>query len=148
MKSPDSLWWDIIIRFSQQSRCLSRQVGAIIVKDSCMIAEGWNSPPKGSCARDCTRLRCIGSGEAGSAKEEMLCVHAEANAIASCAKRGTATEGSSIYTTTFPCMSCTQLIISAGIKEVAYIEDYANNVGRDLLYNANICIRKLTKENE
>lgn len=47
-------------------------------------------------------------------------VHAEANAIAQAAKHGVETDGSKIYVTLEPCLSCLKLIISAGIKEISY----------------------------
>lgn len=146
MMASNSLWFDIVTRFSKQSRCKSRQVGAIVVKDDCMIAEGWNSPPKGSCVENCARPKCNGIGTSGSNLKEALCVHAEANAIANCSKRGVITDGAILYATNFPCVECCKLIISAGIKEVAYIHDYPNDIGRLLFYNANVSVRELERD--
>ena len=58
-------------------------------------------------------------------------VHAEANAIAQAAKHGIPTEGSSIYVTLEPCLSCLKLIISAGIHEVFFETGF--NSGNSLL---------------
>ena len=58
MKDPKKLWMDICLRFALQSRCKSRQVGAILIKDDALLAEGWNSAPKGSVTEDCPRMKC------------------------------------------------------------------------------------------
>lgn len=51
-------------------------------------------------------------------------VHAEMEALASCARRGIATKGQTLYSTTFPCHNCARHIVGFGIKEVVYIEPY------------------------
>jgi len=65
------------------------------------------------------------------------CVHAEQAAILNAARSGTATQGATLYTTTFPCHECTKLIIGAGVVEVVYIEPYpkslASRLFRDII---------------
>lgn len=51
-------------------------------------------------------------------------VHAEMDALMSCARIGVSTRGGTIYCTTFPCHNCAKHIISAGIKRVVFIEPY------------------------
>ncbi|MHB8792893.1 MAG: anti-phage dCTP deaminase [Thermoleophilia bacterium] len=51
-------------------------------------------------------------------------VHAEMEAILSCARNNISTRNATLYTTTFPCHNCAKHIIAAGIKEVVYIEPY------------------------
>jgi len=51
-------------------------------------------------------------------------VHAEMDALLSCARTGTSTQGAMIYCTTFPCHNCAKHIVSAGITQVVYIEPY------------------------
>lgn len=51
-------------------------------------------------------------------------VHAEMEAILSCARSQVSTQDSSIYCTTFPCHNCAKHIIAAGIKRVVYVEPY------------------------
>lgn len=48
-------------------------------------------------------------------------IHAEAWALAAAGERA---RGGTIYTTTFPCMQCSEKIIQAGIKTVWYTEAY------------------------
>ena len=63
-------------------------------------------------------------------------IHGEVNCIIQAAIHGTSIKGeTTLYTTTFPCMSCLKLIINAGIKKVVYKEGYnmENKVKEELL---------------
>lgn len=51
-------------------------------------------------------------------------VHAEMEALLSCARRGIPTVDATIYCTTLPCHNCAKHIIAAGIGKVVFIEPY------------------------
>lgn len=51
-------------------------------------------------------------------------VHAEMDAITSCARMGISIKGATLYCTTFPCHNCAKHIIASGIKRVVYVEPY------------------------
>lgn len=139
MDNAIQLWIDLVKRFSKQSRCKSRQVGAIIVKDNFLIAEGWNSAPSGSTTKDCTRPNCTTkSGMSGACLQQAICVHAEANAIANCAKRGVSTDGASLFCSCLPCAECAKIIIGAGIKNVYYIDHYNSDLSVMMFKNAKV----------
>lgn len=59
-------------------------------------------------------------------------VHAEMEAILSCARKGISTVGRTLYTTTFPCHNCARHIIGAGISKVVYIEPYPKSKAKEL----------------
>jgi deoxycytidylate deaminase len=59
-------------------------------------------------------------------------VHAEMEAILSCARKGISTVGRVLYTTTFPCHNCARHIIGAGIAKVVYIEPYPKSKAKEL----------------
>ncbi len=59
-------------------------------------------------------------------------VHAEMDAILSCARSGTSPMRGTLFTTTFPCHNCTRHIISAGIRRVVYIEPYPKSLASKL----------------
>lgn len=59
-------------------------------------------------------------------------VHAEMQAILTATRNGLSTRNSTMYTTTFPCHNCTKHIVSAGIKEVIYVEPYPKSLAYDL----------------
>ncbi len=75
-------------------------------------------------------------------------VHAEMEALLSCARIGVSTVGATLYCTTFPCHNCAKHIIDAGIKRVVYVEPYPKSKALDL-YNDSIELRtNLEKEND
>ena len=138
MKDPRSLWFDISHRFAEQSRCKTRQVGCIIVRDGHLIGEGWNGAPEGSSCEHCPRCRG-GAVPTGAALDRAICTHAEANAIGYCSRRGVATQGADMYLTTSPCMECAKLIVASGIKNVYCFSLYAGfDEVRGILERANI----------
>jgi YD repeat-containing protein len=51
-------------------------------------------------------------------------VHAEMEALLSCARKGVSTRGATLYSTTFPCHNCAKHIIAAGIERVVFVEPY------------------------
>lgn len=51
-------------------------------------------------------------------------VHAEMEALLSCARNGISCTGATLYSTTYPCHNCAKHIVAAGIHEVRYIEPY------------------------
>ncbi len=58
-------------------------------------------------------------------------VHAEMEALLSCARSNTSTAGATLYSTTFPCHNCAKHIIAAGIQRVVYIEPYLKSKAGD-----------------
>lgn len=58
-------------------------------------------------------------------------VHAEMEALLSCARNGISTRGATLYCTTFPCHNCAKHIIAAGITRVVYIEPYPKSKARE-----------------
>ena len=51
-------------------------------------------------------------------------VHAEMEAILSCARQGISTRGATLYSTTFPCHNCAKHILASGIERVVFVEPY------------------------
>lgn len=58
-------------------------------------------------------------------------VHAEMEAILSCAREGISCIEATLYCTTFPCHNCAKHIIAAGIKRVVYVEPYPKSKALD-----------------
>jgi deoxycytidylate deaminase len=59
-------------------------------------------------------------------------VHAEVDAIIAAGRTGVSFGASTLYTTTFPCHTCTRHIIAAGVKRVVYIEPYPKSLAKEL----------------
>lgn len=126
-----------------QSTCLRRKVGAVIVRDNTIISTGYNGAPRGvkHCIdRGCLRERL----QVPSGQRHELCfgAHAEANAITSAAKYGISINRAILYCTTYPCSQCAKSIINCGIKEVYYIDGYADEITSILFSEADVkCCR-------
>ena len=118
--------------WAQNSYCVRRKVGAILVKDRMIISDGYNGTPSG--------FENVCEDENGVTKPYVL--HAEANAITKVAKSGNSSLGATLYVTASPCLECSKLIIQAGIKRVVYSEDYRITDGIDLLRRAGIEVVK------
>ncbi|WP_082081774.1 anti-phage dCTP deaminase [Methylocucumis oryzae] len=73
-------------------------------------------------------------------------VHAEMEAILSCARRNVSTKSATLFSTTFPCHNCAKHIIAAGIERVVFVEPYPKSKAFDL-HNDAIHIG-LKKDNE
>ena len=110
--------------WAENSYCVRRQVGALIVKDKMIISDGYNGTPSG--------FENICEDEA-TGKTKSYVLHAEANAITKVAKSANNCDGSTLYITAAPCIECSKLIIQAGIKRVVYCDDYRSEDGLNLL---------------
>jgi dCMP deaminase len=110
--------------YASNSKCHSRQIGAILVRDKTIISGGYNGPPRGisHCQDSCPR-KAIEGYQSGKNMEICPAVHAEANAIINAAREGVITKGSTLFmnTTVYPCRECTKLIINAGIIKVVVL---------------------------
>lgn len=114
--------------WAENSYCVRRKVGAILVKDQMIISDGYNGTPAG--------FENVCEDESGATKPYVL--HAEANAITKVARSGNSSDGSTLYVTASPCVECSKLIIQAGIKRVVYNETYRISDGLDLLNRAGV----------
>lgn len=74
----------------------------------------------------CEETRLLDITEFGRA------VHAEMDALLSCARVGVETIGATLFSTTFPCHNCAKHIVAAGIRRVVYIEPYEKSQALDL----------------
>lgn len=90
---------------AQRSNCMKRRVGCILVKDSRVIATGYNGTPRG--LTNCNEGgcgRCNEGAPCGTGLDRCLCMHAEENALLE-AGRGSVVydNGVVLYCNTCPC---------------------------------------------
>ena len=114
--------------WAENSYCIRRKVGALIVKDKMIISDGFNGTPSG--------FENICEDEDGNTKSYVL--HAEANAITKVARTNNSSEGATLYVTTSPCIECAKLIIQSGIKRIVFSELYRMKDGIELLERSGI----------
>lgn len=72
-------------------------------------------------------------------------VHAEMDALLTCARTGVSPQGGILYATTFPCHNCTRHIVAAGIERVFYIEPYAKSRAEELHEDAIVVEEKAAR---
>jgi len=103
----DDCFMDMAETVSKRSKDPSTQVGAVLVsQDNNRVSVGYNGFPAG----------LEETKERWSDKHSYV-VHAEMNAVLNA--RGDL-RGYTLYTTMFPCINCTKLILQAGISRIVY----------------------------
>jgi len=113
----DEYFMRIAYEVASRATCDRKLVGAVIVRDRCILATGYNGSIRGLPHCD----------EVGHMMEDGHCVrtiHAEANAIIQAARNGVRIEDASIYVTASPCWICFKLIANAGIQRIGFGEFY------------------------
>ncbi len=118
---------------------LKRLILSEILERFCKEGSCWFTKDKVEMDRD-DRRREAASLMAGAqimrAIEYGRSVHAEMAAILDATRRGVATKGHTLYTTTYPCHDCARHIIAAGIGRVVYIEPYPKSLAEEFHQDA------------
>ena len=142
MNQPLSKWDDRFITIAHNVATWSKdpgtKVGAVLVIDRRIIATGYNGFPH----------QISDNLDRYENRELKLAytVHAEVNSILNAAKNGARTDGSTLYVTFPPCVSCSTSVIQAGITQVVcpdlttapqrWIESF--KMGNNLLHEAGV----------
>jgi dCMP deaminase len=123
----DDIYMDLAVNLSQKSHCVKAQVGAVLTKDTRIISVGYNGPPAGThnCDEEWPEVGCPRDSK-GSCS---LALHAEQNAILYATKNNVSMQGSTLYITLAPCISCARVVYTVGIKKVLYLHSYAEMKG-------------------
>jgi dCMP deaminase len=144
----DEWYLEMCKTVAKKSQCLSRQIGAILVYDKSIIAQGYNGPPRGLQVCDkrwLTDTKLIEASiyenisdgfykkhlkgkcpryemgfKSGGGLEWCVAGHAERNVLINAARNGISTKGCKLYMTDcgIPCTPCLVEIINAGIEEI------------------------------
>jgi len=140
----DSYFLDIVDLVSRRSTCCRRSVGAGLVRDSRILATGYNGAP--SKLQHCLDIGCLREQlKVPSGERHELCrgLHAEQNAIIQAALHGVSTKGSTLYCTNHPCVICAKMIINAGIIRVVIRDGYHDQLAAEMLKEAGIRVEQL-----
>ncbi|MGE5560181.1 MAG: deoxycytidylate deaminase [Chloroflexota bacterium] len=135
----DEYFMEMVDVVAKRSTCLRRQVGAVIVSDKRILATGYNGAPTG--LKHCDKVGCLRQqlGVPSGDKLEMCrALHAEQNAIIQAALYGVSLRNSTIYTNVQPCVTCTKMIINAGIRRVVFRDKYPHEMAEGLLREAGV----------
>jgi len=148
----DKYYYEICKAVANNSKCFSRKIGAVLVKDKIIVSTGYNGPPRDvpRCderwkiddsmlptfgkllqdgivsSSDDLRNRCprqVMGFKSGEAIDLCPAAHAEENTILNAARLGICTKDTKMYMTCgVPCGKCMVKIINAGIEEVIVTE--------------------------
>jgi len=133
----DEYFMATAVLLSTRSPCERLHVGCLLVsggkRPNRIVAAGYNGFLPG--ARHMSRMR---DGH------EQATVHAEQNAVADAARRGSSLDGCVAYVTHFPCINCAKILASAGIAEIRYRLNYKNDpIATEVLADAAVTVTQL-----
>lgn len=132
----DQAYLRMASEWAKLSYCDRKKVGAIIVKDSMIISDGYNGTPSGY--KNCC--------ENSDGDTEWYVLHAEANAILKVAKSTQSAKDATLYITLSPCKQCSKLIIQSGIVRVVYRDEYKDISGVKFLKDYGIEVLHLKED--
>ncbi len=126
------------------SKCVSKLVGAVIVKDGRILSTGYNGTPPGftNCCDHWNGEYTKDHHEWSKTYE----IHAEMNAIIWAAREGISIDGATIYVTLEPCSECSKNLIASGIKKIVYEKAYEHtnsDIVSNFLKDNNVLIEQL-----
>ncbi len=113
----DEYFMNIAREVATRATCDRKHVGAVIVRDRCILATGYNGSVRGL-------EHCDGAGHMMEDGHCVRTIHAEANAIIQAARHGTSIEGAGIYISASPCWSCFKMVANAGVQRIVFGEFY------------------------
>lgn len=162
----DSYFLSICNAVASNSRCLSRQIGAILVRDKSIIATGYNGPARNIPHCGVSRLlfdEALGEMfsnkklngnlqicprqqlgfKSGEGLEWCTASHAEQNCIANAARLGISTFNSTLYMNTqTPCKNCLSILINAGVREIVVTDDKPyDRISNFILHQSRLIVR-------
>ena len=112
----DQTFMDVAKTIARRSKDPSHKVGAVIVKNKCIVATGYNGDP-----RDFRY-----EFDWNTPEKYDYVIHAEVNAIANAVYNGAGNsiKDSDVYLTLSPCNKCILQLIQFGVKRVFFLEKY------------------------
>lgn len=144
----DEYFMQITHLVAKRSTCLRRKVGAILVRNKRMLCTGYNGAPRGLA--HCNQLGCLREKlNIPSGQRQEICrgLHAEQNAIIQAALYGVSIEDSILYCTHQPCITCSKMIINAGVEKIIFQGNYPDPLAQNILEEAGIKLIKYGEEN-
>ena len=140
----DQNFINIAKEIASASKCVSKKVGAVIVKNGRILSTGYNGTPSGY-------VNCSAHWDGEYTKEhhewsKTYEIHAEMNAIIWAAREGIRINGATIYVTLEPCSDCSKNLIASGIQRIVYDTGYQHtdsDIVSKFIIDNNVSIEKL-----
>lgn len=118
----DKNFINIAKEIASASKCVSKQVGAVIVKDGRILSTGYNGTPTGY--KNCCDYWGGEYTQDHHNWSKTYEIHAEMNALIWAARKGISIEDATIYVTLEPCADCSKNLIASGIKRIVFDKAY------------------------
>lgn len=107
-------YFSIAETVAKRSKDPNTKVGAVIVKEGCVVGVGYNGKPR----------EFTGEINWQTSEKYKYVIHAEMNAVTNANRVGVSVRGADIYVTLSPCASCMNLLIQHGIKNIYFKNKY------------------------
>lgn len=144
MKRINKDYLKLAAKLALKSGCLRGKRGAVFVRDGEILVKAYNKVyptnnfcQKHGCLRDKLKLGL------GQELEKCRSIHAEAIGISLAAQKGISLEKSIVYITSMPCINCAKLMLTAGIKEVYFLDVYGDRAGVTFLEKMGLACERL-----
>lgn len=132
LSQSDTIYLATACHLATLSKAERKKVGAILLTTQGTLIPGVNGQPSGG-SNIC---------EDSEGLTKPTTIHAELNCIIRAAKEGISTEGSTVYVSLSPCLSCASMLVQAGVKRVVYAEDYRCTLGVEFLKGHGVEVTK------
>lgn len=130
---------DMAERFGETSYANRLKVGALLYKNDSIIALGTNGQPPKWHTEVC-------EGEDGKTLSTVR--HAEEACLQKLWNSHEIAEGSTMFISHSPCLSCSIKLVTAGIKSIVYKHDYRCDEGLKYLIKNGVLVEKLNEESD
>lgn len=170
----DTIFLEMCNLVSNNSKCLSRKVGSVLVKDGAVISTGYNGPPRNiphcweryiidptlrkkmeEIGKDpddpenhkiCPRY--VMNFKSGEGLGWCVAGHGERNSLINAARLGISTDGTTMYMScATPCSPCLIEIINAGVVEIVTNGTFFYDESAEyLIKNCDLIVRRYHSE--
>ena len=122
----NKIFMNIALEVAKMSKCVSFNVGCIIVNDGRILSIGYNGTPQGylNCSEKFPKYDSTINRDEHHAFSLKYEIHAEMNALLHAAKIGISINESDMYVTHQPCEQCLKNILASGVKTIYYKYEY------------------------
>src|SRR5574343_1322531 len=164
----DEYFLSVCNAVGENSKCLSRKIGAILVRDKKIFSTGYNGPPPGMShcnerlhydEKTDKRIKPINicprimlGYKSGEGLHICTASHAERNTILNAASLGISVKDSTMYMNCgIPCKDCLIEIIIAGIDRIVctsfdYYDELSKRILQDPGVKLKVCVYELSRE--
>jgi dCMP deaminase len=129
----DEYFMHICRTVATRATCPRASVGCVLVREHRILTTGYNGAPRG--VAHCTEVGCTLVSD-----HCVRATHAEANAVVQAALHGVNISESTAYCTHQPCVHCSKLLISAGVRKIVYDDAYPDPIAQALLAEAGVAL--------